>query len=40
MLARIANREDPDQAGSCTFCQLGFKAFWHATSVQNFSTFI
>ena len=40
MLARIANREDPDQTASSA---LGLpclsRPFWQATSVRNFRTF-
>ena len=43
MLVRMANREDPDQTASegaiWSGSALFVKAFWQATTVQNFITF-
>ena len=36
ILARIANREDPDQTASLDCL---FRSFWQAASVQDFRTF-
>ena len=42
MLARIANREDPDQTASSQQSDLGLhclsRPFWQATSDPNFRT--